>query len=144
MDSQTVAIEPDEDFIARLLRQLETHGGGSRPPALIFMTPPREKRAETAPDHRRSPRHEMTPPCATGLYRQEKLLMRADSVERLETIKKRFLKRKADWQAPMAMADFVNASVAFVLRHVDFDDLDSVEALDVHIASRLQPRGPRA
>ncbi len=142
MNSHTLAAEPHEDFIATVMRQLEAHGGGHQP-ALILLPPLRARSDGGALEPRRHPRPEPTPPCAAGLYRQEKLLMRSDCVEKLEIIKKAFLKRKADWQTPMALADIINASVAFVLRHVDFESLESVEDLDLHIASRLDPKGSR-
>ena len=75
---------------------------------------------------------------STGLYRQEKVLLRSDHVDRIQAIKKDFLERKAHWQPSMALADVINASLAFILRYVDFAELESVEGLDSYITSRLE------
>jgi len=100
-----------------------------RPEAEEALLPGFAKQFQTVPQRRDN---------STGLYRQEKLLLRSDHVDRIQAIKKEFLETKSHWQPSMTLADVVNASIAFVLRYVDFAELNSVEELDSYITSRLQ------
>ena len=79
-------------------------------------------------------------PAATGApgpYRQVKLLLHNDHIERLEAIRDDFAKRKPESQRSLLVEELVSAAVGFMLRHVDFRALQCVADLDRHVTAHV-------
>ena len=74
---------------------------------------------------------------APGQYRQVKLLLHSDHIERLEVIRNDFAKRKLESQQSLLVEELVSAAVGFMLRHVDFSTLQSADALDRHVTASV-------
>jgi hypothetical protein len=74
---------------------------------------------------------------APGQYRQVKLLLHSDHVEMLAAIRNDFAKRKSESQQSVLVEDLVGAAVGFMLRHVDFSALKSVNDLDRHVTAQV-------
>ena len=85
---------------------------------------------------------EFWPPAttSTGLYRQEKLVLRSEQVESLETIRRDFNLRKPAFRKSITVGEFIDAAVGFMLRHAEFEALESTEDLDRHVASQVYGR----
>ena len=74
---------------------------------------------------------------APGRYRQVKLLLHSDHIERLERIRNDFARRKEDSQQSLLIEELVAAAVGFMLRHVDFSSLQSAGDLDRHVTASV-------
>jgi len=72
-----------------------------------------------------------------GLYRQAKLLLHSDHMEKLEGIRDDFAKRKLESQKPITVGELVSAAVGFMIRHVDFNALKSGDDLDRHVTAHV-------
>jgi len=74
---------------------------------------------------------------APGRYRQVKLLLHSDHIERLEGIRNDFARRKSESQQSLLVEGLVAAAVGFMLRHVDFSALQSADDLDRHVTASV-------
>jgi hypothetical protein len=73
----------------------------------------------------------------SGLYRQEKLLLRGEYLEALEKIKGDFASRKPDFRKSVTLGQLVDAAIGLMLRQVDFASLESAEDLERHVVRQV-------
>lgn len=65
------------------------------------------------------------------------MLLHDDYFKQMEDISRDFNSRKAEYRKSMTTADLINAGVGFMLGHVDFNGLESVEEMGQYVAENI-------